>query len=415
MRRCDTSIVIVFAVITAAQHSAASACVRGVRARGVRARGVRARSARISIKSLSYFITRSSILSLEHQRSNTYSIILEYQHSNTNTRTSTLEYTGTPYHIGKTCEQNEKGDTFTESSACRFCDVQLKDRNEKKKASQDVRTRTLKDVQTELTDAMKRMDRAAISRLMLERAQMQQSGASSQKAPEPAPKIYKDDMSIMCLNGHGQFVHVKETNAAKEESSIYSSFTFETWIKPRGLKKFSLDDAEDEEQVDSIMDANAQLERMYRDRGKSVVFSKGALFWNEMNPQPDRLSDEEVEKNTFDESPPPMPGFCVLFQPMTKEITVRIVSVSFSDGSLPKIFVSEVRSILKDEAEKWYHIACTFSEQTRTWRNIDLWRSVVLCLGIHFFTRNSMLERQVHSRCTSTGRSCPPQRHTRDR
>ena len=132
------------------------------------------------------------------------------------------------------------------------------------------------------------------------------------------------------------------------------------------FEEIQFDDAEDEEQVDSIMDANAQLERMYRDRGKSVVFSKGALFWNEMNPLPDRLSDEEVEKNTFDDSPPPMPGFCVLFQPMTKEITVRIVSVSFSDGSLPKIFVSEVRSTLKDEAEKWYHIACTFSEQTRT-------------------------------------------------
>ena len=91
------------------------------------------------------------------------------------------------------------------------------------------------------------------------------------------------------------------------------------------------------------------------------------------------LSDEEVEKNTFDDSPPPMPGFCVLFQPMTKEITVRIVSVSFSDGSLPKIFVSEVRSTLKDEAEMWYHIACTFSEQTRTWCS-----RVLLSLNVMF-------------------------------
>ena len=286
----------------------------------------------------------------------------------------------TPYHVGKTCKQNvteSKNDSNnnnsssnTEPSQCRFCESKLKS------SSSEVvikTTRTLKDVQAELKDAMKRMDRAAISRLMLERAQMQQSGVTSQKVPAPAPKVYKDDMSIMRLDGNGQFVHIEEEKEQRisDTDSIYNAFTFETWIKPQFLKKFSLDEAEDEEQVDSIMDANAQLESMYRDRGVSVVFSKGALFWNEINPPPEKDDDDEKNKkddNKFDDSPPPVPGMCVLYDPMTRKILARIVSVTFTDGSLPKVSVTEVCAVLKDveeKREKWYHIACTFSQHTR--------------------------------------------------
>ncbi len=286
----------------------------------------------------------------------------------------------TPYHIGKTCEQNAKGDGFEETNQCRFCETKLQDCTSKDDEKKLVTDRTLKDVQKELSEAMKKMDRVAISRLMLERAQMQQSGTTSQKAPSLAPKVYSDDMSILNLRGYQNFVCVdsRESISSEEErddtemmrQSIYAAFTFETWIKPRPLKHFSLDEAEDEEQVDSIMSGNAQLDNLNRYRGLSVIFSKGGLLWNEMNPPSHHHNDdekkEEEEEMSFDDSPPPVPGMCVLYDPMKREIKARIVSVTFIDGSLPKINITEISAKLdKKKMMRWVHVACTYSSQSR--------------------------------------------------